>query len=125
VRGLAACGVAGLAPRLPRAIDVAGQRVGGGPRNRAHACDPPRRTFVAPLTPLTFGKSCSRSRSASGTYAYVDEDLPDSEFETTLAGTQLEIKKDIHALIREVHPQVEEIRDMVESLESSSRAGDE
>jgi hypothetical protein len=53
--------------------------------------------------PMYYWNSSLALYDIVGTYAYVDEDLPDSELQTVLAGTQLEIKKDIHALIREVY----------------------
>lgn len=53
--------------------------------------------------PMYYWNSSLALYDIVGTYAYVDEDLPDSEFETVLAGTELVIKKDIHALIRDVY----------------------
>lgn len=53
--------------------------------------------------PMYYWNSSLALYDIVGTYAYVDEDLPDSEFETRLAGTNLDTKKDIHALIRAVY----------------------
>ncbi len=53
--------------------------------------------------PMYYWNSSLALYDIVGTYAFVDEDLPDSEFETQLAGTELVIKKDIHALIRDVY----------------------
>ncbi|CAN5725735.1 hypothetical protein BH11MYX3_BH11MYX3_43250 [soil metagenome] len=53
--------------------------------------------------PMHYWNSSLALYDIVGTYAYVDEDLPDSQLLEDLAGTELVVTHDIHSLIREVY----------------------
>jgi hypothetical protein len=56
--------------------------------------------------PMHYWNSSLALYDIVGTYAYVDEDLSDEEIKADLAGTELLIDKNIHALIRDVYTPV-------------------